>query len=144
MSPVTTGVAQIKTPQEMSTGINRAILIPAEICPNIIGVAHTKKPAELMPGTSIGSPKIIYTEITPGIYGAAPINILAKISPVTNSIIASAISSNQNALFVPCDNIVFGHDASYSVNIAPGSLSHVYIALGRRAAAMLSFVTFQS
>ena len=35
-------------------------------------------------------------------------------------IIGSAISFNQNALFVPCDHILYVHDDSFSVYIAPG------------------------
>ena len=33
-------------------------------------------------------------------------------------IITSAISSNQNALFAPCDHMLYVHDASHSVYIA--------------------------
>ena len=37
------------------------------------------------------------------------------------------------------DPMLYVHDASYSVYIAPGSLSHVYIALRPRAAANVKF-----
>ena len=53
--------------------------------------------------------------------------------------IASAISSNQSAIFVPCDHMLNVYDVAYSVYAAPGSLSHVYIALGPRARGNVKF-----
>ena len=42
---------------------------------------------------------------------------------LTKIIIASAISSNQNALFVPCDHVIYAHNAR-------GLLSNIYTAPG--------------
>ena len=56
--------------------------------------------------------------------------------------IASAISYNQNALFVPCDHMLYVHDTSYLVYIASGSLSHVYIALTPSATDNVKFFYF--